>query len=263
MAGIPEIKQDIIDKILTGGARTMAASVRSILNKILDSSPNYETGGKLFEVEVGYKDGYRPSSAGAFATVDMLGGSGSGNVQQFEVTNPTIISSGGIETWTFPNTLYDKYAQCQIYENATDSRLNSVGNKVTDTEISFIFYNGSDIPANTYRCSVQGVQKEAPTTITVQYWKDSGGNFWKTYIDLTGILQFEIVGSQTVFTESELWQDSSLNKYEVTLGPDGTYQIEGVVSGAAAITSKAWQDSAGTNYLQAIGIDATFNINQI
>lgn len=69
-----EIAQDITDTILTGGARTMALSFRIILNKILNSFPNFKNGGKLFEVEVGYLGAFRPGSAGAFATVDMLGG---------------------------------------------------------------------------------------------------------------------------------------------------------------------------------------------
>jgi len=76
MANIDQIKQAIIDTVLTGGSRTMALSIRTILNQIADSYANFKNGGKLFEVEVGYKDAFRPSSAGAFATVDMIGVSG-------------------------------------------------------------------------------------------------------------------------------------------------------------------------------------------
>jgi len=83
-------------------------------------------------------------------------------VCQFEVINPEIISSGGIEIWEFDNTLFDKYAQCALYDESTDLRLTAVANKVTDTKITFIFYTGIDIPAGSYRCSIQGKQKIAP-----------------------------------------------------------------------------------------------------
>lgn len=80
MANVAEILIDITTMVLSGGSSTTALSLRTIYTKIVNSYPNFQDGGKLFEVEVGYKGTFRPSSAGAFATVDMLGAAGSAEV---------------------------------------------------------------------------------------------------------------------------------------------------------------------------------------
>lgn len=49
-----ELIQEVIDKILTGGRRTTAKSVREILTEIFESYPNVEDGGNVFVVPVGY-----------------------------------------------------------------------------------------------------------------------------------------------------------------------------------------------------------------
>lgn len=53
--------------------------VRLMIQDLIDSMPVFKTGGLLFETEVGYKDAYRPTSSGAFATVDMIKGDTSDN----------------------------------------------------------------------------------------------------------------------------------------------------------------------------------------
>lgn len=49
--------------------------VRLMVQDLIDSMPVFKTGGLLFENEVGYKNDYRPTSAGAFSSVDMIKGS--------------------------------------------------------------------------------------------------------------------------------------------------------------------------------------------
>lgn len=49
-----EIADEIINGVLTGGNRTKAVDVRTILNDIITSYPNLRDGGMLFEPQVGY-----------------------------------------------------------------------------------------------------------------------------------------------------------------------------------------------------------------
>jgi hypothetical protein len=94
MKNVSDILADIIALVLSGGSSTTALSLRTLFNEIVNSFSNFKTGGKLFEVEVGYKDAFRPSSAGAFATVDMIGGS------SVVVSTTTIALLTNASNWT-------------------------------------------------------------------------------------------------------------------------------------------------------------------
>jgi len=62
-----EIAADVIAGVLTGGNRTKAVDVRSILTNILDSYPNLKDGGQLFQKEVGYNSAISITEDSTFA----------------------------------------------------------------------------------------------------------------------------------------------------------------------------------------------------
>lgn len=49
-----DILAEVIDKIITGGRQTSAQNVRGVFSDVLDSYPNVDDGGNVFNAEVGY-----------------------------------------------------------------------------------------------------------------------------------------------------------------------------------------------------------------
>lgn len=66
--------EDVVAFILSGDRRTTAQNLRTLLFNYLDSMPNNIDAGTIFQNELGYAGSFRPTSANAFATVDMLPG---------------------------------------------------------------------------------------------------------------------------------------------------------------------------------------------
>ena len=150
-------------------AEITAVKDNSLRKDFIASFINWMTGGLLASSEVGYELGFTPTSPNAFARVDMLGDVDltdyytkteidSFVVVQKEYTNPILVSGGVTCLWVITNELADKYAQVQVYDNS-NYIITPSQRRVSETEIIFDFTSYTDIPANTYRCSVQGVQK--------------------------------------------------------------------------------------------------------
>lgn len=93
-----QLETEIINNVLTGGNRTKAEGVRSVLNSFLDSYANIIDGGFLFEPQVGYSTVVTLSDDRAFAhkkyVDDAIADAGSGGIVWDGVTGYLPVVSG-------------------------------------------------------------------------------------------------------------------------------------------------------------------------
>lgn len=143
---VDEIINEITAKILSGGRRTTADNVRTVLTETAQSFSNFKTGGLLFEVESGYSGGFRPNSPGAFATVDMLGANlpdQTGQDGKFLQTNAGALSWQSIDLTGYVGKQYISSTRTSNFDHSAD--VNGIGGysfnwSYSDTSISKIQY---------------------------------------------------------------------------------------------------------------------------
>jgi len=148
-----------------------AAKDNGLRQEIIVSFLNLLDGGLLVEKEAGYSSAIPIVNNNAFITKKYFEDNipeGSGDVKQLEFTSPELIPVSGICTWTSPNTLYDKFAEVVLYRQSTNEQIGMYP-IVTDTNIIYKFVSETTITANSFRATVQGMQKDSPTPPTSDY----------------------------------------------------------------------------------------------
>mgnify|MGYP003442341844 FL=1 len=142
-----QIQADILTGILTGGNRTKAEDLRSILNNTLDSYPNVKDGGYVFETQVGYNSLITLTDNKSFVYkkyVDDLVSSGgiTGNGGQNFIVKVLSITGG-------PTGPIITVQNSGIYEDdSTRTMSNSMSNVTVDYENAILYEKSGIISAD-------------------------------------------------------------------------------------------------------------------